>query len=113
MRVLRTNLSPGMVLDANAIDRSGRMLIGVEAELNEHLLEVLETAQIPVLYVTDDSFKQHNRAPELPPLSREMSREITGRFRHVDLEQGFAREVFNECIHHARERMAEDVEADE
>lgn len=113
MRVLRTNLSPGMILDSDAMDRQGRMLISANTELTDRLLEVLETTLIPILHVTDDSFEEHNCAPELPPLTREQEREITGRFRHVNLDDDFARAVFEECLNHARECSATDPKATE
>ncbi len=110
MRVLRTNLTPGMILEGGAMDRLGRMLIGADTKLTERLLEVLETARIPIVYVTDASYDQHKSCPDLPPISREQKREITGRFRHVDLEGLFARVVFDECLNHARECDAEGAE---
>lgn len=113
MRVLRTNLSPGMILDASAMDRAGRMLISAKTELTDRLLEILETARIPIVYVTDDSFEEHNCAPKLPPLTKEQEREITGRFRHVNLDDDFARAVFDECLNHARKCNAQDPEATE
>lgn len=113
MRVLRTNLTPGMTLERDAMDRTGRLLIGAETELTDRLVEVLKTAQIPVVYVTDKSFEEHDCVPDLPPLSREQQRDIDGRFRHVDLHGDFAREVFGECIIHSRERNALAAEAKE
>ena len=50
-------------------------------------------------------------APELPPLTREQEREITGRFRHVNLDDDFARAVFDECLNHASECSATDPKA--
>lgn len=113
MRVLRTNLTPGMILEAGAMDRIGRKLIGADTELTEHLLEVLQTARIPIVYVTDTSYDEHKSRPDLPPISRAQKREISGRFRHVDLKGSFARVVFDECLNHARECNAESTEVHE
>lgn len=113
MRVLRTNLIPGMILEGGAMDRLGRKLIGADTELTEHLLEVLQTARIPIVYVTDTSYDEHRCHPDLPPISRAQKREITGRFRHVDLDGPFARAVFDECLSHARECNAESTKVRE
>jgi hypothetical protein len=38
-----------MILERDAVDRAGRLLIAAETALSERLLEVRETAQIPVV----------------------------------------------------------------
>ena len=113
MRVLRGKLAPGMILDSGAMDRHGRMLIGANTELTEHLLDVLETTRIPIVYVTDASYEEHKTCPDLSPLSREQERAIDSLFRHVDLEGLFARAVFDECLNHARECDVESTEVTE
>ncbi len=59
MRVLRSKLAAGMVLESNAIDHDGRLLIGPNTELTDRLLGVLENARVPIVYVTDQSFAEH------------------------------------------------------
>ncbi len=108
MRVLRSNVAPGMVLETGAMDRSGRMLIGAKTVLTGRLLDILDTAKIPLVYVTDISYEAHKTSPDLLPLSRKQEREINSRFRHVDLEGSFARALFDECLNHARECNVED-----
>lgn len=106
MRVLRSNLSAGMILEEGAMDRDGRMLVGAETVLTDRMLDVLETARIPIVYVTDASYEECKTCPDLPELSKEQEKELRDRFRHVDLEGEFARAVFDETLNHAREALA-------
>ncbi len=110
MRVLRSKLSEGMVLDSDAMDRSGRMLMSAGTEITAHLIDVLENARIPIVYVTDPSFEEHSTAKEPEPLSKQEERVIVGRFRHVDCEGTFAKALLEEVVHAARERKDADRE---
>ncbi|MCP5044363.1 MAG: hypothetical protein GY944_25310 [bacterium] len=107
MRVLRARLAPGMILETGAMDRDGRMLIGADTVLTERMLEVLDNSQIPILYVTDESWEAHKTGPELPPLDEAKVRALTRRFEHTDLTVPFARAVFEECMSIAREKTAQ------
>lgn len=112
MRVLRSKLSVGMELESPAVDRDRRMLIGEGAVLTDRLIEVLETAEIPILCVTETPFAAHRTCGDLPTLSKQQEQQIHSRFRHADLEGDFAGAVFGECINHIGESMAEDAGGD-
>ncbi len=109
MRVLRAKLAQGMILEAGAVDRDGRMLIGPETTLTDRLIQVIDNAQIPILYVTDESWETHKTCPELPPLPEAEEQRLHDRFTHVDLEGPFARAVFDECMNLAREDAASEA----
>lgn len=111
MRVLRSKLSPGMVLETVAMDRDGRMLMGAETELNDRLIEVLENARIPIVHITDASFEAHNQFKEPEPLPKKEERRILERFRHVDLQGTFAKSLLEEVLNIARERQDRDAQA--
>lgn len=106
MRVLRAKLAPGMVLEAGAMDRDGRMLIAEGTALSGRMIDLLEIAKIPILYVTDESWRACKTCPDVPPLSEAAQRRLAERFRHVDLEGSFARAVFDECSYIARENAS-------
>ncbi|MDP6980029.1 MAG: hypothetical protein QF570_15735 [Myxococcota bacterium] len=101
--MLRTKLAPGMILEVGAVDRDGRMLIGPETVLTDRLIKVIDNAQIPILYVTDESWETHKTCPELPPLPEAQEENLRDRFMHVDLDGPFARAVYDECMNMARE----------
>ncbi len=88
------------------MDREGRMLIGADKELTDRLIEILETARIPIVYVTDASYEACKTCPDLPVLTKEQEEEIRDRFRHVNLDGLFAKAVFDETLNHAREALA-------
>ena len=111
MRVLRSKLLPGMVLETEAMDHDGRMLMGADTELNDRLITVLENARIPIAYITDSSFEEFNTYKEAEPLSKKEERQIRDRFRHVDLEGEFAKTLLEEVMHIARERNEAAAEA--
>lgn len=106
MRIIRDKLAPGMVLESGAIDRLGRMLIGPGIELTEKLIKVIDNAQMPILYVTDESWEANKTCSEPPALSPEDEERLQEHFMHVDLEGPFARAVYDECHNMARERVA-------
>lgn len=101
-----------MELESPAIDRDRRMLIGEGAVLTDRLIEVFETAEIPIFYVTDTSFEAHRTCRDLPTLSNQQEREINSRFLYVNLEGNLAGAVFDECVNHTRECMVEDIGGD-
>ena len=105
MRVLRTKLSPGMILEDGAMDRDGRMLMGSGTVLTDRMIGILETARIPIVYVTDASYEECKTCPDLPELTKEQEKEIRDRFRHVNLDGQLARAVFNETLNNAREAL--------
>ncbi len=112
MRVLRAKLAPGMILEAGAVDRDGRMLIGPDTALTDRLIAVIDNAQIPIVYVTDDSWEANKTCAEPPPLTPEQEAELEDHFMHVDLDGPLARAVYEECVNLAREDAAAS-EADE
>jgi len=92
-----------MILETGAVDRDGRMLIGPGCELTRRLIRVIEITQIPILYVTDESWEANKTCPEPLPLSEAQEEAMRDHFLHVDLEGSFARAVFDECTNMLRE----------
>ncbi len=103
MRVLIRKLTENMVLERDAVDRHGRLLIAAGATLTQRNLETLETSKVPVAYVEEKSYEQFRLHQEPDPLTKPEERSIRNRFRHTDLEGEFARALFEECIQRTRE----------
>jgi hypothetical protein len=91
------DIQPGMVLEKDVIDRSGRTLLGANQEIRERHLRIFKmwgVTEADVLNITKEEISAKASAQLDPALLREAEEEARDLFCHADMSHPFNRELF-------------------
>ena len=95
------DLTPGMVLAADVHDRSGRLLLGSDAELTAKHIHVFRTwgiIEVKIAGIEEDAGGPVFPAEVSPEQVKEAEAVITKRFKHADLTNPAVKELYNLCV---------------
>jgi hypothetical protein len=95
--ILLEDIQPGMILNNNLKDRSGRILLGEGTEITEKHLRILKmwgVLEADIQGVERESVMQKVNIPFDPALQEEVETELNQQFRHTDRQHPLISELF-------------------
>jgi hypothetical protein len=95
--ILLDDIKPGMILNNNLKDRSGRILLGEGTEITEKHLRIFKMwgiLEADIQGVDRESVVQKAIIPIDPALEKEIEAELSQEFRHTDRQHPFIKELF-------------------
>jgi len=91
------DIQPGMILDAEVKDRSGRLLLGAGSEITEKHLKIFKmwgVTEADIQGIEKEEIAVETAAELDPLLLQEAEAQGSELFCHTDLEHSFIKELF-------------------
>jgi hypothetical protein len=101
-RVPIDQLQPGMSLEANVLDRNGRVLLRARTALTERHLRALKiwgVSEASVLGARQEEARPRSRDVSVDPAAQAAAESaLRERFRHADTAHPFVAELYRQCL---------------
>lgn len=103
MSVVKTaDIEPGMTLECDVRDRSGRLLLRTDTQINEKYLQTLKAwgvAEVRIKGESEDAPQARNTGAGIDPaVLQAATEEISRHFARANIEHPLVRSLFDICL---------------